>query len=85
VTNNNMRQITRTAWNDLLIDGRKVTETNIIEEFYGWDESKKKFKKAEIKKQLKWMRSEGYVPTGKGERTTQREKETKLPSRRRKK
>ncbi|WP_417746688.1 restriction endonuclease subunit S [Rosistilla oblonga] len=74
---------TYAAWNDLLIDGRKVTEASIIEDFYDWDESKKKFKKPEIKKQLKWMRSEGYVPTGKGERTETRTKDTKLPSKKR--
>tara|TARA_R110002167_G_scaffold77944_8_gene216083 strand:- start:9708 stop:11945 length:2238 start_codon:yes stop_codon:yes gene_type:complete len=69
------------AWNDLLIDGREVTDKAIIEEFYGWDEKKKEFSRAAILKQLKWMRSEGYVPTGKGERTQPRNKKTKLPSR----
>lgn len=74
---------TYAAWNDLLIDERDATEASIIEEFYGWDESKQKFTKAEIKKQLKWMRSNDYVPTGKGERTEERAKETKLPSKKR--
>lgn len=73
------------AWNDLLIDERDATDATIIDEFYAWDESKKKFKRADIQKQLKWMRSEGYVPTGKGKRTETRSKETKLPSRQRRK
>lgn len=68
------------AWNDLLIDGKEATDDAIIDEFYGWDDSKKKFKRADILKQLKWMRSEDYVPTGKGERTTNRTKQTRLPS-----
>lgn len=68
------------AWNDLLIDGRDITEDSIIEEFYSWDESKKKFQRADILKQLKWMRTEGYIPSGKGERTQLRDKKTKLPS-----
>lgn len=68
------------AWNDLLIDGKEVTDDGIIDEFYAWDESKRKFERADIVNQLKWMRSEGYVPTGKGERTTNRTKQTRLPS-----
>lgn len=71
---------TYAAWNDLLIDGRDVTEDSIIEEFYSWDDSKQKFTRAAILKQLMWMRAEGYVPSGKGERTQPRDKKTKLPS-----
>ncbi len=57
-----------------------VTDDTIIDEFYAWDESKQKFTRAAILKQLRWMRSEGYVPSGKGERTQPRDKKTKLPS-----
>lgn len=73
---------TYAAWNDLLIDGKEANDDSIITEFYSWDESKKKFNCPEIINQLKWMRSEGYVPTGKGQRTVVRGKATKLPSRR---
>lgn len=73
------------AWNDLLIDGREITDDAIIDEFYAWDESKQKFSRPAILKELKWMRSEGYVPSGKGERTQPRDKKTKLPSRKRRK
>jgi len=71
------------AWNDLLIDGREINDDTIIDEFYAWDESKQKFSRTAIHNQLKWMRSEGYVPSGKGERTQPRDKKTKLPSRKR--
>jgi|GEM_PF-139549 len=70
------------AWNDLLIDRRKAINATIIEEFYAWDESKQKFTQSAIRRQLAWMRKEGYVPTGKGRRTMPRDKATKLPSRR---
>lgn len=57
------------AWNDLLIDGRPDADGDIIAEIYGWHESKKRFTPATIRARLKWMRQNGYVPTGHGQRT----------------
>lgn len=72
------------AWNDLLIDGKQPDDDAIVAEFYAWDESKKDFSRSDILARLKWMRQQGYVPTGKGERTQPRGKKTKLPSNREK-
>lgn len=58
------------AWNDLLIDRRPADEETIIAEIHGWHEDKKRFKPPEIRSWLQWMRAQGYVPTGQGQRTT---------------
>jgi type I restriction enzyme S subunit len=71
------------AWNDLLIDGRPADDEAIIAEVHGWHEEKKKFGPDVIRDRLKWMRQNGYVPTGQGQRTRLVEKATKLKSRRR--
>ncbi len=60
---------TYAAWNDLLIDGRAVSEDAVVKEVYDWHEAKKKFDRARILNCIEWMRKEGYVPTGKGRRT----------------
>ncbi len=73
------------AWNDLLIDGRPADDDAIITEVHGWHEQKKRFGPEAIRTRLEWMRKNGYVPTGQGQRTRLAGKETKLPSRRRKK
>ena len=73
-----------TAWNDLLIDGRPADEDAIVAEFYAWDESKKKFSRDQILSRIAWMRQHGYVPAGRGQRTTVVEKKIKPPSSRKK-
>jgi type I restriction enzyme, S subunit len=70
------------AWNDLLLDGRPADEEAIIKEIYGWDESKAKFDRPRILACLEWMRKQGYVPTGTGQRTQVLERKTRLPSKR---
>jgi type I restriction enzyme S subunit len=57
------------AWNDLLIDGRPADDQSIIEEVRGWHESKQRFAPDVICGRLKWMRRNGYVPEGDGQRT----------------
>ncbi len=73
---------TYAAWNDLLIDGRPADENAIIAEVYGWDESKAKFSRDQIIKCIGWMKKQGYVPTGQGQRTTVLAKKSKLRSKR---
>lgn len=70
------------AWNDLLLDGRDADEEAIVKEIYAWDESKTKFDRPRILACLEWMRKQGYVPTGTGQRTQVLGRETKLPSKR---
>ncbi len=72
------------AWNDLLIDGRPTDEEALVAEVYGWDESKRRFSRADILNRIAWMRQHGYVPTGGGRRTTVLKKKVKLPSSRKK-
>jgi hypothetical protein len=57
------------AWNDLLIDGRPADDKSILAEIYGWHESKKRFTRTDILKRLEWMRRNGYVPSGQGQKT----------------
>ncbi len=73
------------AWNDLLIDGRPADDEAVIAEVHGWHEQKKKFSPEVIKDRLNWMRQNGYIPTGQGQRTRLAAKATRLHSRRRKK
>jgi hypothetical protein len=61
------------AWNDLLIDGRKPTDEEIIREASNpkrWHESKATIDKAKWPTPLKWMRERRLVPHGYGARTT---------------
>jgi type I restriction enzyme, S subunit len=66
------------AWNDLMIDGRPAVDASIIAEVHGWHESKKRFTPAMIRKRIEWMRLNGYVPMGHGQRTRAVDKPTQL-------
>ena len=57
------------AWNDMLIDGRPVTDDTLIAEVYGWHERKKRFGRERILKCVRWMKENGWVPRGTGQRT----------------
>jgi type I restriction enzyme S subunit len=72
------------AWNDLLLEGRPADEAAITAEVYGWHPSKReKFTPEAITCQIAWMRTNGYAPTGTGERTTVPDRKS-TPARRRK-
>lgn len=59
------------AWNDLLLDGRPADDGAITAEVYAWHPSKReKFSPEAVGGQIAWLRSNGYAPTGRGERTT---------------
>lgn len=59
------------AWNDLLIEGREVSDTAILEEvMYNWNDSKLLYSEAEWLKELTDMKKHDLlVPTGFGKRT----------------
>lgn len=57
------------AWNDLLLDGRPATEEAVLDELYGWHESKRKFDRAKALKCFRWMSEQEFVPAGSGIRT----------------
>jgi type I restriction enzyme S subunit len=43
------------AWNDLLVDGEEVNEDRLFKEFFGWDESKRRFQLGELRRMKLWM------------------------------
>ncbi len=58
------------AWNDLLIDGRRPTDEQIIGEVKEkWHSSKKRIAREKLQMALQWMRRNGFVPRGIGPRT----------------
>ena len=60
------------AWNDLLIDGQDPSDDDIIHEvLHHWHERKQEIPESRWRSALTWMRDEGWVPTGFGERTKQ--------------
>lgn len=60
------------AWNDFLIDGKTVTDDEIIYEVReNWHESKERFTPALLQRWLDWMRRQRLTPQGHGPRTRQ--------------
>ncbi len=65
------------AWNDLLIEGRRPADEEIVREASDpkrWHESKAKIEKEKWPKALKWMRERGLLPRGYGAHTTKQNK-----------
>jgi hypothetical protein len=61
------------AWNDLLIEGRRPTDEDIIREASDpkrWHESKANIAEVKWPTALQWMRAKGLVPRGYGTHTT---------------
>jgi type I restriction enzyme, S subunit len=61
------------AWNDLLLEGKTPTDTEIIHEASSaesWHESKENIPPEKWRESLKWMRAKGLVPVGYGTHTT---------------
>ncbi len=58
------------CWNDLLIDGKNITEEAITYEFYEkWNPKKKRFDKNRLLKALDWMKTNGITPNGRNKNT----------------
>ena len=59
------------VWNDALIDGEACDDDRVIRGFLDeWHpEKREKFKEAELRVRLGWMRRNGLVPEGRGPRT----------------
>lgn len=60
------------AWNDLLIEGREVSEAAILQEvLHGWNESKLKYTETQWRAELAEMQQHSFlIPTGFGKRTS---------------
>ena len=59
------------VWNDLLIDGKPPDESAIVKGVHAWNPSKRKFSETTIVECIAWIRTNGYVPTGRGKRTVE--------------
>ncbi|GAH47649.1 unnamed protein product, partial [marine sediment metagenome] len=59
------------AWNDLLLQCRPATDTDVIREVReNWHESKVRFKAHRLGKAIEWMRTHSFVPRGLGPATS---------------
>lgn len=55
------------VWNDRLNECTNVSEDVIVADVHAWHESKRhKFSSDRIKRAISWMKTEGFVPQGKG-------------------
>jgi len=54
------------VWNNRIILQQEINDDLLIEDFYKWDENKKRYKRPILEKALQWMRQEGLVPDGWG-------------------
>jgi type I restriction enzyme S subunit len=70
------------AWNDLLLEAKSAELDDIVREVHGWHTSKKRFTPMQIETRIAWMRKFGYVPSGRGQRTTLLDRKSKVPPRR---
>lgn len=59
------------VWNDALMDGEQPNDEAIIKGFLtDWHAAKGKFREADLRLWLAWMKRNGLVPRGQGPRTT---------------
>lgn len=54
------------VWNNRLIMGQHIEVEGLINDFYDWDEAKKKYPKDRLIKAIEWMIKENIVPDGWG-------------------
>ncbi|EWH03585.1 hypothetical protein Q427_02490 [Halomonas sp. BC04] len=62
------------AWNNLLLDGHKPTEADIVHEARdNWHPDKQQYTRQQFREAIDRLRSHGMVPTGAGKRVTGQE------------
>lgn len=54
------------VWNNRLIRQQEIDDKLLIEDFYKWDDSKKKYESTRLKNALEWMRNKTFIPNGWG-------------------
>jgi type I restriction enzyme S subunit len=54
------------VWNNFIIEGKSVTDKELIEAFYRWSERKHQYTKEQILRGLQWLRDNHMEPTGFG-------------------
>ncbi len=50
------------VWMDFLTKHKLVNNASLINDFYAWDESKKRFTEEELENAIKWMSEKGITP-----------------------
>lgn len=59
------------CWNDLLVDGKELSDDEIFREFHErWHPKKSRFSRTRLQRALAWMREQQLVPSGRGDRTS---------------
>ncbi|WP_127133064.1 restriction endonuclease subunit S [Pseudoflavitalea rhizosphaerae] len=54
------------VWNNFIIEGRPITEDELIQSFYNWSERKHQYTRAQVQEGLQWLRENKLEPTGFG-------------------
>ena len=54
------------VWNNFLIEGKLVTEDELIQSFYNWSERKHQYTRTQVLEGLQWLRENKLEPTGFG-------------------
>ncbi|MCL4537402.1 MAG: restriction endonuclease subunit S [Nitrospirae bacterium] len=54
------------VWSNRILQQQEINDDLLIEDFYKWDENKKRYERSLLEKALHWMRKEGLVPDGWG-------------------
>lgn len=54
------------VWNNFIIEGKPVTENELIQSFYDWSERKHQYSQAQVIEGLQWLRENKLEPTGFG-------------------
>lgn len=54
------------VWNNRLIIGQRIETETLINDFYDWDEAKRKYSKERLVKAIEWMTKENIIPDGWG-------------------
>ena len=58
------------VWNDFLIEGKKPSDNEIVNEVKNnWHENKKRFSSEKLKKAIQWMKKNNLIPQGYGLKT----------------
>ena len=58
------------CWNDMIIEGREITDEGIVDEFYNqWHKEKQRFERVRLLRAIPWMREKGIVPNGRAPKT----------------
>lgn len=65
------------VWNNRIILQEQITNDLLIDDFYKWDEQKKKYERSRLEKALTWMRNKNFIPDGWGKMIKKAKKTTR--------